>query len=629
MEAALQEILPLLTQSSTDCNEKRVSNGAQHAVSLPGSLLAVPSSLVSFIASSSALRDWLKLFVLGGTVETCRRTLFWLYRRAVNALMITATFEQDDDCYDWMMVWLSKQPSWREAREVQVSTRSFGLKGEVVTVPGEAVDASALVNHSRPLSYLPSASTTHVLWYPADAPWHARRRISVTRVQRNKGGYYGGTEESLELRILTRSHTALNRLLLDAKRTHLAEQENKISIYVANNNDTWRYVASRPKRALTSIVLDPGVKDLLVGDARDFLESRDWYADRGIPFRRGYLLYGAPGCGKTSMIHSMAGELGLDVYIVSLSRAGLDDTTLGELISGLPEKCIALMEDIDAAFTSTVGARAGDENEKDGKSVPGATSTITSRVSLSGLLNALDGVGAQEGRILFATTNHYESLDPALCRPGRMDVHVEFRLASKYQARELFRHFYAPRHRSDSEERTRSVPDHRADATYGVDSGYGSVASRCGSVASSSRSWSPEPVDVACGQLHHHARQFRLEAAVADALAARFGEAIPEREFSMASLQGYLMGYKVRPQDAVENADRWVAAQRADKLAKQAKGAMQVLAGGFGMNDATDKTGPGEKIDPGEKAETNGILVSQAFHGCDTPSIQYTPTLYR
>ncbi|KAL1696380.1 P-loop containing nucleoside triphosphate hydrolase protein [Schizophyllum commune] len=575
MEEALHQLLAVLTQPSASTGEGSVAQDSPRSSSvsrstrqsLPGSLLSVSGTLVSSLASSAALRDWLKLFILGGTIETCRRTLFWLYRQAVNAVMITATFEQDDDCYDWMMNWLSKQPSWREAREVQISTRSFGLRGEVVTVPGEAIDASALVNHSRPLTYLPSSTSSHVLWYPPDAPWYQRRRVSVTRVQRNKGGYFGGTEESLELRIFARSHTILNRLLLDAKRTHVADQENKISIYVANNNDMWRYVASRPKRALTSIVLDPGVKDLLVDDARDFLESRDWYADRGIPFRRGYLLYGAPGCGKTSMIHSMAGELGLDVYIVSLSRAGMDDAVLNELIGGLPEKCIALMEDIDAAFTGTVGAR---EDGKDGKP---DSSTISSRVSLSGLLNALDGVGAQEGRILFATTNHYEALDPALCRPGRMDVHVEFKLASRYQARELFRHFYAPRHKEGNSSNSNSPC---VGARAGSDSGYQSVASGYRSVASSSRSQSPAPVDVACGMLHHHARQFRLEAAVADVLAARFAEAIPEREFSMASLQGYLMGYKVRPQDAVDNVERWVAGQRAKKAAKQGKGADQL-----------------------------------------------------
>ncbi|KAL1735453.1 P-loop containing nucleoside triphosphate hydrolase protein [Schizophyllum commune] len=587
MEEALHQLLAVLTQPSSTGEGSVAQDSSRGSsvsrstrTSLPGSLLSVSGTLVSSLASCAALRDWLKLFILGGTIETCRRTLFWLYRQAVNAVMITATFEQDDDCYDWMMNWLSKQPSWREAREVQISTRSFGLRGEVVTVPGEAIDASALVNHSRPLTYLPSSTSSHVLWYPPDAPWYQRRRVSITRVQRNKGGYFGGTEESLELRILARSHTALNRLLLDAKRTHVADQENKISIYVANNNDMWRYVASRPKRALTSIVLDPGVKDLLVDDARDFLESRDWYADRGIPFRRGYLLYGAPGCGKTSMIHSMAGELGLDVYIVSLSRAGMDDAVLNELIGGLPEKCIALMEDIDAAFTGTVGAR---EDGKEGKS---DSSTISSRVSLSGLLNALDGVGAQEGRILFATTNHYEALDPALCRPGRMDVHVEFKLASRYQARELFRHFYAPRHKDQCASKSDSAC---IGTRTGSDSGYQSVASGY--------------------------RSFRLEAAVADALAARFAEAIPEREFSMASLQGYLMGYKVRPQDAVDNVERWVAGQMAKKTAKRGKGADQL--------PVVEKMAPAEVAD---KIPADGVMLDRP-EGCDTPE-RYTHTLY-
>lgn len=55
-------------------------------------------------------------------------------------------------------------------------------------------------------------------------------------------------------------------------------------------NNGWRHVTTRPKRPLSSIVLDPGIKDLLVEDAREFLETKSWYAVRGIPFRRGYLL---------------------------------------------------------------------------------------------------------------------------------------------------------------------------------------------------------------------------------------------------------------------------------------------------------------------------------------------------
>ncbi|KAI0725711.1 hypothetical protein C8Q72DRAFT_785030, partial [Fomitopsis betulina] len=105
------------------------------------------------------------------------------------------------------------------------------------------------------------------------------------------------------------------------------------------------------------IILDPGIKETLLNDARDFFSSKKWYTDRGIPFRRGYLLvmtHLAPGSGKTSMIQSIAGELGLNVYIVTLSRIGMDDSALNELISNMPRRCIALMEDIDAAFKAGI-----------------------------------------------------------------------------------------------------------------------------------------------------------------------------------------------------------------------------------------------------------------------------------
>lgn len=84
------------------------------------------------------------------------------------------------------------------------------------------------------------------------------------------------------------------------------------------------------------------------------------------------------------MIHCMAGELGLDVYIVSLSRAGLDDSSLSELVNALPERCVALMEDIDAAFTHGVsrgeitGPSTSDDDEKPAAG-PGAASATTSK----------------------------------------------------------------------------------------------------------------------------------------------------------------------------------------------------------------------------------------------------------
>ncbi|KAJ7654493.1 P-loop containing nucleoside triphosphate hydrolase protein [Mycena polygramma] len=522
------------------------------------------SSLVALLFSLGALRDWLKLIVFGGVLETLRRVAFSMYYKVIASFWITAHFDENDSSYDWMMVWLSKQGSWAKAREVEISTRSFGLNTSAVMVPGEEDDKELSLLDSRKLAYLPSASLTYSMWYH-------RRYMSVTRIQAQTG-YYGQKEETLQISIFTRSHRVLNELLLEAKKEYMAAEEHSISIYVSDINNSWRHVASRPKRNINSIILDPGVSELLVDDARDFLESKAWYAARGIPFRRGYLLYGAPGSGKTSIISSIAGELGLDVYIVSLSRAGLDDSALSELISNLPEKCIALMEDIDAAFTQSLNrdAVSGPANiaADDGKPPPpGAPpAPSTSRLSLSGLLNALDGVAAQEGRILYATTNKYTALDPALCRPGRMDIHVEFNLASKYQAQKLFYSFYLP-----SDESATADDDEKDKDS---DSGYNSTDDvEAESNASEpdaavpARDAVPEKLKFFGTTHRQHAPKLRRKQVAA--LAARFAEAIPERELSMAALQGYLMTYKIRPYEAVNAAKDWVESEREARLKKQ------------------------------------------------------------
>jgi len=238
---------------------------------------------------------------------------------------------------------------------------------------------------------------------------------------------------------------------------------------------------------------------------------------------------------------------------------------LQELISDLPEHCIALMEDIDAAFHQTLNRDAPQEEESEQAkrpTGPAAQQDRTSRISLSGLLNALDGVGAQEGRLLFATTNRYEDLDPALRRPGRMDVHVEFMLASQYQVGELFKRFYLPTHRSsskDDEDGDRKVSD----------SGYNTPAK-----AETEKLIDVEsPSDARDQSLAAIARQRKHDVAIPlgelDTLMERFGGMVPEREFSMATLQGYLLTHKNRPHRAVECAGKWVEEEMAKKKAKK------------------------------------------------------------
>jgi mitochondrial chaperone BCS1 len=382
---------------------------------------------------------------------------------------------------------------------------------------------------------------------------------------------------------MTRDRRILNALLLEAKKAYNMEQEDDVYMYAPVPLQLhWRCVAICPKRPSSTVVLDSGITDRIIGDARDFLASRAWYARRGIPFRRGYLLYGAPGSGKTSLIHSFASELNLDVYIISLSQSGMDDGRLAELIAGLPEQCIALMEDIDAAFhhglnrdsiTST-SATGPSRKPIDSSQALNPNNNATeqhsgSQITLSGLLNALDGVGAQEGRILFATTNKYSALDPALCRPGRMDLHVEFKLASKYQMEELFKRFYRPDDEAEVDVRKK---EEETPGEKSLDSGYGSVSrdEDADGVAADTSTSQLSLIPPAGGvqAILHTQTHSALSKAQVLALASRFALVVPEREFSMAALQGYLMMYKTSAIEAVESVGQWVEKEMADRAEK-------------------------------------------------------------
>ncbi|KAG6837401.1 hypothetical protein H0H93_010019 [Arthromyces matolae] len=538
----MASFLPMVQQFLGNSNSSlSASPSANNTLPSGGPSALLPNDVSSFIAllySYSALRDWLKLIVIGGIFESFRRLMMTCYRKFLDSFFIRATFDSND-------------ASYRKTRDMQITTFTSGGNSPAVVLEGEEeYSTSSYYKSSRKISYLPSTSMTYSLWYK-------RRWITIQRMQQSNGPY-GDKENTLHISILTRNHNVLIELLQEARRLYMAGQEHSMCIYVSDSSNNWNHVACRAKRSLNSIVLDPGVKDILLEDARDFLDNKSWYAERGIPFRRGYLLYGVPGSGKTSMIHCMAGELKLDVYVISLSRSGLDDASLSELVNALPERCIALMEDIDAAFTQSV-SRGGLENDKidDSKKAEAnhqaGPSPAPSKVSLSGLLNALDGVGAQEGRILFATTNCYSALDQALCRPGRMDLHIEFKNASRYQATELFSRFYLPTPLDDNDVIIPSTPKPSSEEKN-----------------EKQKTIENPDFSIIKGQTHRQRSPTLSQERITE-LAERFANAVPDRECSMASLQGYLMSYKTRPIEAADGVAEWVEKERERKREKAEK----------------------------------------------------------
>ncbi|GAB0137469.1 hypothetical protein EsDP_00005733 [Epichloe bromicola] len=428
----------------------------------------------------------------------------------------------------------------------------------------------------------------------------------------------------------------IKKLLADAKDTYYHDTHQKTAIYrpkpkeLRHDHSMWQQVARRPVRPMRTVVLDHEEKHAVLADMNEYLHpaTPKWYASRGIPLRRGYLLHGPPGTGKTSFSFSCAGVFGVDIYVISLQDINVTEEDLAVLFTRLPRRCIVLLEDIDTAGlrrdgddddngdtepgekqsekegneaqrigvsepvkeedeTKSNGDKtaskkkrgkktekaassdesAGDDDDDDDdssesseedlptkrkrKNLRSKKNTLRRRkggskkkvlavenISLSGLLNAIDGVASHEGRILIMTTNKPESLDDALIRPGRIDVQVAFKNASSHQAGELFYRMYEevspPKPVSgDGSDSAKAVGEDKRDRPSKMTTPYG------------------ELLDVTMDEVK--------------SISEEFGKRIPEGVFSPAEIQGFLLKRKKDPRKALEDLESWVEGLKKQK----------------------------------------------------------------
>ncbi|KZV94500.1 P-loop containing nucleoside triphosphate hydrolase protein [Exidia glandulosa HHB12029] len=252
-------------------------------------------------------------------------------------------------------------------------------------------------------------------------------QVHREREVRSAAASQGPVWETVTLTTLARDRELFKTLLAEARTLAVGSLEGKLIIRTPYGLEWRPFGLPRAKRPLSSVVLDTGISERIQADLSSFIERKSWYADRGIPYRRGYLLHGPPGSGKSSFIRALAGAFNYEICVLNLAERGLTDDRLNVILSNIPERSILLMEDVDAAFNKRVQVTA------DG---------YQSSVTFSGFLNALDGVASGEERMLFLTTNHIERLDPALIRPGRVDVVEYLGDTSSAQARRYFEQFF-------------------------------------------------------------------------------------------------------------------------------------------------------------------------------------------
>lgn len=467
------------------------------------------------------------------------------------SFMSSFTVHTDDETYNILMFWMTRQPFCRATRNFVVNTSVYsrsdylyreshsdsegeeeeedddGRVGEVgsrrgassspaLVAGGDAAPASSRGKHV--LHYTPSTGT-HWFWYRGVPLRFSRLQTQDKISLRNPS-----EQEKLCVSCLGRNPYVLKQLLADARLLYLQKDDRKTIIYRATSSVSsygtesyWQRCMSRPNRDFSTVILPDKVKKDLIADAGDYLEpaTRRWYANRGIPYRRGYLLYGPPGTGKSSLSVALAGYFRMKIYIVSLSSVTATEEHLASLFAELPTNCIVLLEDIDTAGLSKTREKKEDDKE-DSDNTP-----VQGQLSLSALLNILDGVAAQEGRVLIMTTNHLESLDKALIRPGRVDMIIPFRLADADMSESIFKAIYTP------------FEGELAEGAAATDKSKKTLLD---------------------------------EVAV---LAKEFGRRVPAGEFSPAEIQGLLLRHKRSSQAAVDDVEAWVVQMRADKKERE------------------------------------------------------------
>ncbi|KAF7732305.1 hypothetical protein EC973_005201 [Apophysomyces ossiformis] len=229
--------------------------------------------------------------------------------------------------------------------------------------------------------------------------------------------------------------STLTSFLTDVAREHIRRQDalrrQTRSRYDYSVSGKWVRICSLYNtQGLQSVALSPENETLIKTDLSSFLENRGFYRRVGLPYRRGYFLHGSPGTGKTSLVFAIAAELRRHLYFINLSYID-SDAELLQAFASVPAHSILVFEDVDTA-TKTLHKRrsAGTDDETKGEE---------HRFNLGTFLSILDGHTLEEGIIFIMTTNHKELLDPAVIRPGRMDVHLELALATHYQMRHMYR----------------------------------------------------------------------------------------------------------------------------------------------------------------------------------------------
>ncbi|KAL5964429.1 Mitochondrial chaperone BCS1 [Taenia solium] len=205
-------------------------------------------------------------------------------------LTLTMEIASHDSSYQWVMHWLSKRACCTKGSRLQRGAgQHFSVETSVVRTEAGRIKSA--------FEFIPSTGVHYI--------FHQGHILRVERIrsQQTLQGASVAPFESVTLTTLGFNAQIFRDILEEARCAAIAKDVG----WTAFGSEWRQFGYPRPRRPFNSVILDKGVAESITADIKEFISSPDWYSARGIPYRRGYLLYGPPGCGKSSFITALAG----------------------------------------------------------------------------------------------------------------------------------------------------------------------------------------------------------------------------------------------------------------------------------------------------------------------------------
>ncbi len=355
-------------------------------------------------------------FLQGGILLTILASCFYLLKSIPRRLwslfksriLFTAWFDSRDPIFGMFHSWVNRQPFVREKRNIRIITNHQKDPPEVIMTFGYG---TYIIRHSG-------------IWMLIQQAKDEKKQVDESMSSMMM-------LETYSITCLYWSRDIAMNLLRTVVNSFSIQETGEVPIYQWQWG-YWHSNTAQPKKDMRKLVLRDGLAEEIKEDMEQFLGSSDWYESMQIPYQRGYLFTGPAGTGKTTLASCLASEYNLRLCILDMTDI-TDDGELRRALTSSPGRSVVMIEDFDSFFKGRKNLRSN------------------SKVTFSGLLNAINGVVNNQGRILILTTNREDTVDPALARMGRIDRRFHLDYADADQASRLFA-MYHPSENGKSKE---------------------------------------------------------------------------------------------------------------------------------------------------------------------------------